>query len=52
MGYIVAGGRVSYGFIGLGCEYRSGSGEMNDFLEGGTSPLKTDGFRAYVSFSF
>lgn len=52
MGYIVAGGRVSYGFIGLGCEYRSGSGVMNDFLEGGTSPLKTDGLRAYVSFSF
>lgn len=52
MGYIVAGGRISYKFIGLGAEYRSGSGEMNDFLEGGTSPLQMKGFRAYISFSF
>ena len=52
MGYIVAGGRISYSFIGLGAEYRSGSGEMNDFLEGGNSPLQMKGFRAYISFSF
>lgn len=52
MGYIVAGGRISYKFIGLGAEYRSGSGEMNDFLEGGNSPLQMKGFRAYISFSF
>ena len=52
MGYIVAGGRISYRFIGVGCEYRSGSGEMNDFIEGGVSPLEMTGFRAYISFSF
>ena len=52
MGYIVAGGRISYRFIGLGAEYKSGSGEMNDFLEGGNSPLRMKGFRAYISFSF
>ena len=52
MGYIVAGGRISYSFIGAGCEYRSGSGEMNDFIGGGVSPLEMTGFRAYISFSF
>lgn len=52
MGYIVAGGRISYSFIGLGCEYRGGNGEMSDFIEGGTSPLEMKGFRAYISFSF
>ncbi|SFS36910.1 hypothetical protein [Sphingobacterium wenxiniae] len=53
--YFIPGLTVSYGAVGLGLEYRGGSGKY-DFSgeeEGGEKvKLKSSGMRFYVSFSF
>lgn len=55
VGYIVTGGRISYRFIGIGAEYRTGQGSYTEYFSedgGGSTPLTMNGFRAYIAFCF